>query len=49
MASRGPRTRHAFKGNKMNVGDPNGSSKEVLANKYKSEKAETVIRESDGS
>jgi hypothetical protein len=48
QAPRGQRARHAIKGNKVNVGDPNGSSKEVLSNECKSEELEKAIRESDG-
>ena len=33
----------------VNVGDPNGSSKEVSGDEHKSEKLEKAIRESDGS
>jgi hypothetical protein len=40
LTPRGLRARHAFKGNKVNVGDPGGSSKEVLADKRKSKEAE---------
>lgn len=49
MAPRGRRTRHVIEGNKVNVGDPNGSSWEVLTNEHKSEEAEMAGRESDGS
>ena len=49
MTPRGLRARHATKGNKANVGDPKGSSKEVLGNERKNEKPEKVIRESEGS
>ena len=40
LTPRGLRARHAFKGNKVNVGDPGSSSKEVLADKRKSKEAE---------
>jgi hypothetical protein len=49
MTPRGQRARHATKGNKANVGDPNGPSKEVSGNEHKSEEPEKVIRESEGS
>ncbi len=35
MAPRGRRAWHVIKGNRVNVGDPNGSSREVLVNEYK--------------
>lgn len=44
LTPRGLRAWHAFKGNKMNVGDPASSSKEVSANKCKSEEAEKYRR-----
>ena len=49
MAPRGQRTWHAIKGNKVNVGDPNDSSKEVSTDKNKIEKDEMVDRKSDES
>ena len=49
MAPRGLRTWHAIEGNKVNVGDPNGSSKEVSTDKNKIEKDEMVDRKSDES
>jgi len=49
MTPRGLRARHATKGNKVNVGDPNGPLKEVSGNEHKSEKPEMVIRESEES
>jgi hypothetical protein len=50
MTPRGQRTRHVIKGNKANVGDPNGSFfLEVSTDKNKIEKVETADRESDRS
>ena len=43
MAPRGQRAGHVIKGNKANVGDPNGSSKEVSADKNKIEKEKWPI------
>lgn len=49
MAPRGQRAWHAIKGNKVNVGDPKGSSKEVLTDKNNIEEVEIASRESDRS
>ena len=49
QAPRDQRARHAIKGSKANVGDPNGSLEEVLGNECRSEEPEKAIRESDGS
>ena len=49
LTPRGLRARHARKGNKTNVGDPDSPSKEVLTDKCESEEAEKTDRESDGS
>ena len=43
MAPRSQRTWHVIKGNKVNVGGPNGSPRGVLTNKYKSEEVKTTI------
>jgi len=42
-APRGQRARHVIEGNKVNVGDPNGSSKEVSTDKNKIEEDEMVV------
>lgn len=49
MAPRGLRARHVVKGNKVNVGDPDSSSKEVSVDKCKSKEIEKTVRKSDGS
>jgi hypothetical protein len=43
VTPRGRRARHAIKGNKVNVGDPNGSSKEVSTDKNKIEKGKRPL------
>ena len=43
------RARHAIKGNKVNVGYPNGSLKRESKHKHKSEEIEMANRKSDES